>query len=190
MPSLEKLVYFYKRGKRGEYEISQKEKDAHLLAMLILYVIPHLAPLVAKLTDDRTLENLSSDVLCADLFENHPKSKAAYIEAEKRIGNVHVLVSKLKSRRLKQLGTIATLQKEYRRVRSTLFRADTSGPDPDAVHDLPLGLEPGVVHVLEAQAQADDGRGEREGTGSWLHTSIQSEGTDTAASTFWLYKFG
>jgi len=113
---VEDLVYFHKRGKRGEYEMSQKEKDAHHLAMLILYVIPHLAPLVAKLTRDRTLENLSSKVLCADLFNNHPKSKAAYLEAEKRIGNVHDLVSKLKSRRLAQLGTIATLQKEYRRA--------------------------------------------------------------------------
>jgi len=133
VPSLEKLVYFHKRGKRGEYEMSQKEKDAHLLAMLILYVIPHLAPLVAKLTDDRTLENLSSDVLCADLFENHPKSKAAYIEAEKRIGNVHDLVSKLKSRRLKQLGTIATLQKEYRRahdeIKETLKSDDIFSAD-------------------------------------------------------------
>jgi len=96
--------------------MSQKEKDAHHLAMLILYVIPHLAPLVAKLTNDRTLENLSSDVLCADLFKNHPKSKAAYIEAETRIGSKERLVSKLQSRRLTQLGTIATLQKEYRRA--------------------------------------------------------------------------
>ena len=129
---VEDLVYFHKRGKRGEYEMSQKEKDAHHLAMLMLYVIPHLAPLVAKLTRDRTLENLSSDVLCADLFKNHPKSKAAYIEAENRIG-VHDLVSKLKSRRLKQLGTIATLQKEYRRahdeIKETLKSDDAFSAD-------------------------------------------------------------
>ena len=61
---VEDLVYFHKRGKRGKYEMSQKEKDAHHLAMLILYVIPHLAQLVSKLTGDRTLEKLSSDVLC------------------------------------------------------------------------------------------------------------------------------
>jgi len=130
---VEDLVYFHKRGKRGKYEMSQKEKDAHHLAMLMLYVIPHLAWLVAKLTRDRTLENLSSDVLCADLFKNHPKSKAAFIEAENRIGSVHDLVSKLQSRRLTQLGTIATLQKEYRRsydeIKETLKSDDIFSVD-------------------------------------------------------------
>ena len=120
----------------------------------------------------------------------HLKKLFGTLEGEWTAGQLSPSLSSAEDCNAMHFYSVKKLQKEYRRVRSTLFRADTSGPDPDAVHDLPLGLEPGVVHVLEAQAQADDGRGEREGTGSWLHTSIQSEGTDTAASTFWLYKFG